>query len=184
MKLHRVLFVLAYVVVIALPSYAAKPGSSPTDLSGVTQNWDKKLPNDSRFTVLPDFNNQAVRDNETGLVWERSPSTSPTNWIDGIRTCWLRQVGGRMGWHLPTIEELASLVDPTVPAPGPGLPTEHPFQNVQQNSYWSTTEDVRPSSGQAWVVHFQLPGQTADIGTDGSGFVWCVRGGTNADKYK
>ena len=59
-------------LVWAVPLQAAKPGSSPTDLSGVTQNWDKKLPGDSRFTVLPDFNNQAVRDNETGLVWERS----------------------------------------------------------------------------------------------------------------
>jgi hypothetical protein len=45
-----------------------KPGSRPADLSGVTQNWDKKLPSDARFTILADFNYQAVRDNETGLV--------------------------------------------------------------------------------------------------------------------
>ena len=48
---------------------AAKPESSPTDLTGVTQNWDKTLPNESQFTTLDDFNNQAVRDNETGIVW-------------------------------------------------------------------------------------------------------------------
>jgi hypothetical protein len=36
-------------------------------------NWDKNLPSASRFTILHDFNNEAVRDNETGLVWERSP---------------------------------------------------------------------------------------------------------------
>jgi hypothetical protein len=35
-------------------------------LAGVTQNWDKNLPSASRFTVLPSFNNEAVRDNNTG----------------------------------------------------------------------------------------------------------------------
>jgi len=96
-------------------SHAVKPGTAPTDLSTVTQNWDKKLPDDARFTVLSDFNNQAVRDNETGLVWERSPSTSQASWYDAVRACWLRQVGGRIGWHLPTIEDLSTLVDPSVP---------------------------------------------------------------------
>ena len=173
----------------AVPLQAAKPGSSPTDLSGVTQNWDKKLPGDSRFTVLPDFNNQAVRDNETGLVWERSPETSQRTWEDAVRTCWLRQVGGRAGWHLPLIEELASLVDPTVPTPGPALPLAHPFQNVQQGAYWSATTDVRVEflPTQAWEVRLDIPfGVNAIIGDSGktsSRFVWCVRGGTHADKY-
>jgi hypothetical protein len=134
--------------------------------------------------MLADFNNEAVLDRETGLVWEKAPSASPKNWYDAVRDCWLQPTGGRMGWHLPTIEELASLVDPTVPAPGPALPPGHPFQNVQQDTYWSTTEDVRPSSGQAWVVHFHLPGQTADTVIDSSRFVWCARGGTHGDKYK
>jgi hypothetical protein len=171
-------------------AHAAKPGST-MDLSGVTQNWDKKLPNDARFTILTDFNNQAVRDNETGLVWELTPETSPRTWEDAVRTCWLRQVGGRAGWHLPMIEELASLVDPTVPTPpGPALPQGHPFQNVQQ-TYWSGTMDVRVQfiPTQAWVVRFGgLPfGINAIIGDNDKGtpnFVWCVRGGTHADKYK
>jgi hypothetical protein len=93
-------------MLFAVPAHAVKPGTNPTDLSGVTQNWDKKLPNDARFTILADFNNQAVRDNETGLAWEPSPDTSPRTWYDAVRACWLREVGGRMGWHLPTIEEL------------------------------------------------------------------------------
>jgi hypothetical protein len=66
--------VVVCLLLLTIPSQAAKPGSSPSDLSGVTQNWDKKLPNEARFTILADFNNQAVRDNETGLVWERSPN--------------------------------------------------------------------------------------------------------------
>ena len=73
MRSSRLVPSVVCLLVLAVPAHAAKPGSSPTDLSGVTQNWDTKLPNDSRFTILPDFNNQAVRDNETGLVWKRFP---------------------------------------------------------------------------------------------------------------
>ena len=61
-------------VFLAVPAHAVKPGSNPTDLSTTTQNWDNKLPNDARFTVLADFNGQAARDNETGLVWEQAPA--------------------------------------------------------------------------------------------------------------
>src|SRR5690242_3466845 len=120
MKLHHTVFLVVCFSFDFIPSYAAKPSSGGTvfDPNNLTQNWDKKLPNDSRFTVLPDFNNLAVRDNETGLVWERTPEASSRTWEDAVRTCWLRQVAARAGWHLPMIEELATLVDPTVPTPG------------------------------------------------------------------
>src|SRR5262245_12544986 len=78
-----------------------KPGGPA--LSTPTQNWDTKLPNDSRFTVLPDFNNQAVRDNETGLVWEQSPDTQPRSSLAARAKCAqnAEKVGGRKGWRLP-----------------------------------------------------------------------------------
>jgi hypothetical protein len=164
-------------------SAGAAPPVKEDALAGVTQNWDKVLPADQRFTVLAIFNNEAVRDNETGLVWERSPTTSKMDWYDAVRTCWLHQAGGRMGWHLPTVEELASLVDPTAPAPA--LPPGHPFQNVQPD-YWSSTTDVRVAflPTQAWDVRFGTPGQIGDSGKDSFLNRWCVRGGTHSDKYK
>jgi hypothetical protein len=190
MRVPGIVLCVLCLLLLTIPAQAAKQGSSPGDLSGVTQNWDKKLPAESRFTVLSDFNNQAVRDNETGLVWERSPETSSRTWVDAVRTCWLRQVGGRAGWHLPMIEELASLVDPTVPTPGPALPPGHPFQNVQQSAYWSATTDVRVEflPSQAWEVRLDIPfgvnGIIGDSDKGSSKFAWCVRGGTHADKYK
>jgi hypothetical protein len=188
MKLSRLLFCAAAFLLLALPSHAAKPSSGGTifDPNTLTQNWDKKLPNDVRFTILPDFDNQAVRDNETGLVWERSQSTNTESWYDAVRTCWQRQVGGRLGWHLPTIEELSTLIDPTVPAPGPALPTGHPFINIIAGSYWSTTTDVRVPflPTQAWIVRFHMPGNVGDAGKDGLLNLWCVRGSGNGDKYK
>ncbi len=57
------------------------------DLSGVTQNWDKVIPAAQRFVVLPAFNNDAVRDNETGLVWEQSPSTATNDWTNARFMC-------------------------------------------------------------------------------------------------
>ena len=67
--------------------------------------------------------------------------------------CTARTTGGRKGWRLPSIPELASLIDPSVAPPGPTLPPGHPFLTVQSAFYWSaSTVAVNPAS--AWVVHF------------------------------
>ena len=97
-----------------------------TDLSGVTQNWDKVLPAAERFIVLEAFNNEAVRDNETGLVWERSPDPTSNTWSAARFICATKIVGGRKGWRLPSFSELSSLVDTSV-APNPLLPPVTPL---------------------------------------------------------
>jgi Protein of unknown function (DUF1566) len=154
--------------------------SSPTDRQGLSQSWDKKLPSTSRFTVLTDFGGAAVRDNETGLVWEQSPETKTVNWSAARFHCTTRKIGGRMGWRLPSVHELASLVDPSV-SPGPTLPAGHPFTNVQAAHYWSATSFAgKPSH--AWNVGFVM-GMVHDIKVADSHNVWCVRGGNNADAY-
>ncbi|MBX3332355.1 MAG: DUF1566 domain-containing protein [Nitrospira sp.] len=154
--------------------------SSLTDRQILSQSWDKKLPGASRFTVLADFGGAAVRDNETGLVWEQSPETKTVNWSGARFQCTSRKIGGRMGWRLPSVHELASLVDPSV-SPGPTLPAGHPFTNVQAAHYWSATSFAgKPSH--AWNVGF-IMGMVHDIKTADSHNVWCVRGGNNANAY-
>ena len=56
---------------------------------------------------------RAVLDRETGLVWERSPSMELTTWhVAHVRCNEFVTLGSRLGWRLPTVNELASLVDP------------------------------------------------------------------------
>jgi hypothetical protein len=67
---------------------------------------------------LTDFGGSAVRDNETGLVWEHSPETKIMNWLGARFHCASLKIGGRMGWSLPSVHGLANLVDHYV---SPGL---------------------------------------------------------------
>ena len=45
------------------------------------QNWSVQI-NNNRFRVLTQFGNAAVLDQETGLVWERTPSATQLPWAD------------------------------------------------------------------------------------------------------
>lgn len=158
----------------------AETPTPPTDFQGLSQSWDKKLPGVSRFTVLSDFGGAAVRDNETGLVWEQSPETKTVNWSGARFHCTSLKISGRMGWRLPSVHELASLVDPSV-SPGPTLPAGHPFAHAQAAHYWSATSFAgKPTH--AWNVGFVM-GMVHDIKITDKHNVWCVRGGNNADAY-
>ena len=151
----------------------------------VTPSWNQTLActalnNCPRFIVLSNMGSAAVLDRETGLVWERSPSTSTISWLDASFHCINLDAGGRTGWRLPTIPELMSLVDRSVSPPGVALPSGHPFGNVQANGYWSATSLARNAIF-AWHVAF---GNSGLVGSNSKSFgdhAWCVRGGQGPD---
>lgn len=143
--------------------------------------WDQQINTTSRFTVLSDFGGHAVRDSETGLVWEKSPSTGSFDWADAQHHCYTAAVGGRKGWRLPTVEQLASLVDPTQSLPA--LPSGNPFVNIQTGGYWSATT-VAGNTAFAWDVDFShgaVDDKNGGKAPGGGFFVWCVRGGQGYD---
>ena len=143
-------------------------------------SWDQKLPPTTRFILLSNWNNEAVLDRETGLVWERTPAGSISDWFVANALCLFKTTGGRMGWQLPTIQQLSSLIDPSVPAPGPRLPAGHPFLDADGPAYWSSTSQA-PSGAAAWIMDFSS-GFPSGI-NKGTNFrsAWCVRGGQSAD---
>jgi len=177
---------------VAAAALALGAGPAVADAVGpyyATPSWDQTLPASTRFIVLLNFNSEAVLDRETGLVWEKSPSTFPgfaaftTRWDAAITFCPGKSTGGRYGWHLPAFEELASLADPST-----GLPAGHPFVGVTTNYYWSTTLGVGPIlAGTVFAVRFGpgpdagrvsfiYPGILAGENASPANF-WCVRGG-------
>jgi len=94
--------------------------------------------------------------------------------LDAISHCVTLNAGGRKGWHLPTVEQLTSLVDPTIS--NPSLPSGHPFLNVQSLYYWSATNFADGTTTSAWVVYFGSDSVTP-FGKATDLPAWCVRGG-------
>jgi hypothetical protein len=133
---YKLFYPLSVVMLVTLV-FAAGSAVAQTTAAGpyyATPSWDQKLQCDTqatcpRFIVLSNWNNEAVLDRETGLVWERSPDTNTQDWANALGHCNARIVGKRMGWRLPTFHELVSLFDMSVPFPpaGPVLPPGHPF---------------------------------------------------------
>src|SRR5213594_3314028 len=171
----------------ALSQQIANISTGGGDQSGLPPTWDKVLPADnnadpcssSRFKCV--MGGEAVRDNETGLVWEKEPSPTLQIWPNARGFCANKTVGGRKGWRLSSIEELASLIDPSVPSPGPALPPGHPFLNVQSDAYWAATTDANVSTN-AWGGDFNDGSVHAFIKTF-TLLVWCVRGDGPLSQY-
>ena len=162
--------------------FAASAGAVPLE------SWEDKIPNaNQRFKVLSEFEGAAVLDKETQLVWEQSPLTTFHTWDfsagvfeSALTQCTTRTTGGRKGWRLPSVHELASLVDPA--NSNRSLPTGHPFANVQSAFYWSATSSTgTPTS--AWIVFFNDGVVGQGHKAFNGGHAWCVRGGMNADTY-
>jgi hypothetical protein len=175
-------------VVLAVVILNGRSAEAQTVANGpyyANPSWDQQLPVATRFIVLSNWidtnfpsGGAAVLDRETGLVWQRSPSTSPLSWAGARNSCNAIAVGNRKGWRLPTVQELASLIDPS--QSNPTLPSGHPFPTVQSSGYWSATTLADSDSTTVWVVTFN----TGTVGVSlksGPFLFWCVRGGQGVD---
>lgn len=114
-----------------------------------------------------DNNDGTITDISTGLMWVKNPHTDLPkifkdlmNWKDAIQACKDLHFAGHKDWHLPTVEELRSIVDYTKGAKSgePAIDTAF-FPDTKCSWYWTSTPAAWPSDG-AWFVGF------------GSGFVY------------
>ncbi|MBS0155247.1 MAG: DUF1566 domain-containing protein [Nitrospira sp.] len=153
--------------------------STPDRSSPYVVSWNRTLPTEMRFVVLENFNSEAVLDQNTGLVWERSPVTVLTDWKSARFSCLNKTIGGQRGWRLPSIVELTSLLDPSVQDSGSMLPSGHPFLNNPSGFYWSASADGE--SSKAWHLHLSN-GHVHMTGKASTFKAWCVRGASTGDQ--
>jgi uncharacterized protein DUF1566 len=135
-----------------------------------------------RFQLV--LGGQAVLDKETGITWERVPEVIPNSSVSfqtGRAACHRKVIGGRIGWRLPTLDELASLIDRT--QRGPALAPGHPFLLPQSTSnFWTTTSDFENANSlytldmRDGLVTMLPKSQIASFAA------WCVRGIPGPDK--
>ena len=98
----------------------------------------------------------AFSDLLTGLHWMRTArcGPSPLRWEDALAAAAAndrRRFGGIGGWRLPNIRELESLIDLT--RHSPALPAGHPFEDVPEACWSSTTSVYEPRY--AWVLYLR-----------------------------
>jgi hypothetical protein len=179
---------LLTLVILGTLAFANGPVRAQTCLYSVpgpvqpTLAWDQQyIGRYDRFLCLSNWGNAAVLDQETGLVWQRAPSTDTNNWAGALAECHIVLIGGRAGWRLPTQEELATLLDPTQSSPP--LPLGHPFQNVAGGDFWTaSTRETKPTD--AYDIDLSTTaGNALGSVSDKTLAVhrhWCVRGGSGA----
>jgi hypothetical protein len=182
-------FALLGAAAFAAPADAQVVGAGPYY---ALPAWDQTLPCETlagctRFVVLSNMNSDAVLDRETGLVWEKSPSEVLDAGNIAANRCSGKVVGNRMGWRLPTLQELKSLIDPS--RSNPALPLGDPFVNLHHvltsfDYYWSASVSSTtsiPADNLALVSFavFNSGGVSPRSGVS-FGRTWCVRGGQGA----
>jgi len=165
------------------------PGSTMQTLDNIPGAWSRELPanngpaggcNSSRFLCV--MNDEAVLDRETGLVWDRTPSTSESGtWFSMSAVCYDTGVHDRLGWRMPTAEELASIVDFNETEPAP--PAGHPFILIGSNGNFWTSTTFAGNTELAILIEIMDPAGYSIISeTKGTAaHVWCVRGGQQHD---
>lgn len=119
-------------------------------------NWAEwSMPNSPTETGIPntesytDNGNGTVTDNVTRLMWEQASSTSTYSWTDAVIYCSSESTGGHNDWRVPSMIELASLLDL-----GRSNPAINPvyFPDTPPTHFWSASGDGSTYIG--WYVDF------------------------------
>ena len=112
-----------------------------------------------------------ITDGVTGLMWQQTVSATTYAWADALAYCPTLTLGGHSDWRLPSIVEVASILDDgqeTAP-----LINATVFPATPSGIFWSSSL-LAGSSSNAWVVSFTF-GFTDTYGVTGANNVRCVR---------
>jgi hypothetical protein len=140
--------------------------------------WEMKNGKDG----IKNYNNPRDADN-TYTWYDSNPATNGgyagtsgngTDTEDFIKALNDVHYGGYSDWRIPSVKELASIVNHSLLYPGPTIDSGY-FPNTQGWYYWSSTTDVS-SAANAWGVSF-IDGYDGSNVKSSSGYVRAVRGG-------
>lgn len=174
--MRKSLFAIALTVI----AFASGPVAAQTNGPYYADpSWDQQIPAVQRFVVLSNWNNAAVLDRETGLVWEKVPTSNVSGWPFYVVDCLTISTGGRLGWRLPSVEELLTLMDPATFKLFAGAPFDlsNPNGNFHDPIFWTaTTDPTTPANAfQADFTGSSNAFESQPKGNDQR--FWCVRGG-------
>jgi hypothetical protein len=150
------------------------------DCAGTGQDGESR----NGVTVNPRFRTNGdgtVLDNLTGLIWLQDANCwALRNWTAALSeannlaegSCGLTDGSIAGDWRLPNRKELLSLLD--LGQYVPALPPGHPFTDVRQGPYWSSTSDAGIAI-YAWTVNIYTAGVSFHYKINAIR-VWPVRG--------
>ncbi len=110
--------------------------------------------NTTNQQIYTDLGNAVVRDNVTRLEWQQVTAPGTYTWQAAINYCNNLTLGGHGDWRLPTIKELATLVDSSISYPGPTINTTY-FSDTGSEHYWSSTT-FADDTKYAWQLYFDF----------------------------
>lgn len=184
-----------YVFACSYVQYAAdSPGVSFEQLPGVpaSPRVESAIPIEKRF--VSDADNCEITDQQTGLVWLRTPPSATQNFTQAVSTAitstWCGHPAGT--WRLPTIKELATLLDNqdsssaadwlTKPSAAGGAGFD--LGDHDYSLYWSSTPSKDEHHG-IWYLDMLIG--TANIVNAGNTTairLWPVRNNLKHARYK
>jgi hypothetical protein len=133
----------------------------------------------NQYTAL---SSDEAQDNYTGLIWQRDGNASGLlSWDAAVTYCANLTLGGH-AWRLPSIRELATLVDEARVAPAINrtmFPNTH-YGSKSNNWYWSSHRQ-RGSTTASWGINFDDGFTGFNAGAAGAWNYWtaayakCVR---------
>ena len=98
-----------------------------------------------------------VYDTKTTLTWQRNHPSGTYTHAEAKTYCQNLNLGS-LGWRLPTMKELLTIVDDTQATPS--IDT-NAFSNAQEPAFWTSSARVN-KPGEFWYVHF-VDGETSSF---------------------